>query len=96
MSNISDVFKRDDVLQDQMKKGKTSREEFIRLFAKTSAYIKSLKGIISTKDQRIANLEKRVVNSRKEENMPPSWNQAKEKTKRLEINMFKTCEWKES
>ena len=77
-----------------MKKGKTSREEFIRLFAKTSAYIRSLKGIIGTKDQRIANLEKQIVNSKKEDDQHPSWNQAKEKTKRLQISMFKTCEYK--
>lgn len=45
-----------------MKRGKTSREEFVRLFTKTSAYIKSLKGIIETKDKRIKSLERQLGN----------------------------------
>lgn len=84
-SNISDVFKRDDVLQDKMKRGKTSREEFIRLFTKTSAYIKSLKDIIEAKDKRIKSLERQMGNIKNEKG---SWN-IKEK-KISETKAFRT------
>lgn len=71
LSNISDVFKRDDILQEKIKKGKTSREEQVKLFAKTSAYIKSLKTIIETKDKRIKMLEKQISSMKSNENK--SW-----------------------
>lgn len=60
LSNISDVFKRDDLLHDKMKKGKTTREEFVKLFTRTSAYIKSLKANIDAKDKRIKVLERQI------------------------------------
>jgi hypothetical protein len=53
LSNISDIFKRDDILEDKIKNGKTSREEQVMLYSKTSAYIKSLKTTIDAKERRI-------------------------------------------
>jgi len=49
LSNISDIFKRDDLLERTIKNGKTSREEQVLLYSKTSAYIKSLKETIEAK-----------------------------------------------
>jgi hypothetical protein len=46
LSNISEVFKRDDKLQEKIRKGKSSRDEQARLFAKTASYIKALKAAI--------------------------------------------------
>jgi hypothetical protein len=59
-SNISEVFKNEDLIQNKFKQGKTSRRHQIRLFEKTSAYIKSLKEMISKRESRIKQLEKQV------------------------------------
>jgi len=83
------VFKRDDVLQDKMKRGKTTREEFIKLFTKTSAYIKSLKQIIDSKEKRIKVMEKQVSSMKKEEGK--SWSGVKDREKRkVDMHFFKT------
>jgi hypothetical protein len=46
LSNISEVFKKDDLLQERIRRGRTGREEQAKLFARTAAYIRSLKAII--------------------------------------------------
>ena len=88
LSNISDVFKRDDLLQEKMRRGKTSREEFVRLFTKTTAYIRSLKDIIEGKDRRIKQLE-RQLSGAKREDPQQSWSGVKDR--KIELNMLKTC-----
>lgn len=60
LSNISDVFKRDDKLQERIRRGKSSREEQVKLFEKTAAYIKSLKSIIELKDNHIKLVEEQL------------------------------------
>ena len=59
-SNISEMFKNEDLIQNKFKQGKTSRRNQIRLFEKTSAYIKSLKEIITKREARIKQLEKQI------------------------------------
>ena len=55
-----------------MKKGKTTREEFVKLFTKTSAYIKSLKTNIDAKDKRIKVLERQLSGLKNDDKK--SWN----------------------
>jgi hypothetical protein len=77
------VFKHDDKLQERMQRGKTSREEFVRLFTKTSAYIKTLKRIIESKEGRVKALEKQVQGMRRLDN--GSWSESKEKAEKVKF-----------
>jgi hypothetical protein len=84
------------VLQDKMKRGKTTREEFIRLFSKTSAYIKSLKSIIDGKDKRIKVLERQLAYAKNDEGLHGNWSGLKDKFKNVDLDVMKPTVFKTS
>lgn len=62
ISNVSDLFMREEELpaEKMHKINKIKRADQLKLFEKTSSYIKSLKGAISEKDKRIKLLQKKI------------------------------------
>ena len=48
------------MLERRIKQGKTSRRETVKLFEKTSTYIRSLKDVIEEKELQVRELEKEL------------------------------------
>lgn len=59
------------MLQERIRRGRTGREEQAKLFARTAAYIRSLKAIIEGKEKRVKLLEKQLTSLRAQEGQ--SW-----------------------